>query len=85
MNKDQSTGGQSGRSAIGSGSGSNPNMHYDTPAIQVGNAVRDGDQFILLVKSKQGQDFQVWSSGDPTQTKDLFTQARRQVDELTAA
>lgn len=77
----QSTGSGS-KSAIGSG---NPNMHYSTPAIQVGNSVRDGDQFILLVKSRQSDEFQVWSSGDPTQTADLFTQARRQVDELTSA
>lgn len=74
----------SDRSAIGtqSGKSQNPNMHYDTPAIQIGNSVRDGDQFVLLVKSKQSSDLQVWSSGDPTQTQDLFTQARRQVDEL---
>ena len=79
--------GSSDRSAIGSGTGTgkNSNMHYNTPPIQVGNAVRDGDQFVLLVKSRQGEDFQVWSSGDPTQTTDLFSQARRQVDELTSA
>lgn len=70
----------SGRSAIGSG-----NMHYNTPAVQVGNQIRDGDQFILLTKSRQSEEFQVWTSGDQTQTRDLFNQARRQVDELTTA
>lgn len=73
----------SDRSAIGRTSG-NQNMHYNTPSIQVGNVVRDGDQFVLLVKSRQSDEFQVWSSGDPTQAKDLFTQAQRQVDELTS-
>lgn len=85
MTQSQSTGSSSDRSAIGAGTGKNGNMHYNTPTIQVGNAVRDGDQFILLVKSRQSEDFQVWSSGDPTQTTDLFSQARRQVDELTSA
>jgi hypothetical protein len=73
------------RGAIGSGTTSDQNMHYNTPPIQIGNAVRDGDQFLLLVKSRQSAQFQVWSSGDPTQAKDLFTQARKQVDELTSA
>lgn len=84
MTSNQST---SGRAIGGSDSSSSTkgNMHYNTPAIQVGNAVRDGDQFILLVKSRQSDEFQLWSSGDPTQAKDLFTQARRQVDELTSA
>lgn len=71
-----------GTSPIGKSTG---NMHYETPAIQVGNQVRDGDQFVLLVKSRQGDEFQVWSSGDQTQTKDLFNQARRQVDQLATA
>jgi hypothetical protein len=60
-------------------------MNYDTPPIQIGNAVRDGDQFILLVKSHQSNEFKVWSSGDRTQTRDLFKQVSRQVDELTTA
>lgn len=78
-----------GSSAIGGGSrstsSSNPNMHYNTPPATIGNQVKDGDQFILLVKSRQSEDFKVWASGDPTQTSDLFDQARRQVDELTTA
>lgn len=83
MTQNQSS---SDRGAIGSGtSTTNSNMHYNTPPIQIGNAVRDGDQFLLLVKSRQSDEFQVWSSGDPTQSKDLFTQARKQVDELTSA
>lgn len=79
----QSTTGSGSKSAIGGST--NSNMHYNTPAIQVGNSVRDGDQFILLVRSRQSEDFKVWSSGDPAQTADLFSQARRQVDELTSA
>lgn len=74
----------SSSSAIG-GSSSTQQMNYDTPAIQVGNAVRDGDQFVLLVKSRQSSEFQVWSSGDPQETKQLFRQARTQVDQLTTA
>lgn len=75
-----------GSSAIGSsGQSTTGQMHYNTPPIQAGNQVKDGDQFVLLVKSRQSENFKVWSSGDPAQTKDLFSQARRQVDELTTA
>lgn len=85
MTNTQGTSAIGGTAGTSSSQSNNPNMHYDTPPIQVGNAVRDGDQFVLLVKSRQSNDYQVWSSGDQTQTRDLFTQARRQVDELTNA
>ena len=81
----QSTTGSGSRSAIGGSSSDNQNMHYNTPPATVGNKISDGDQFLLLVKSRQSDEFQVWTSGDPTQAKDLFSQARRQVDELTSA
>jgi hypothetical protein len=67
------------------GGSTDQNMHYNTPAVQVGNQIRDGDQFILLTKSRQSDEFQVWTSGDETQARDLFSQARRQVDTLTTA
>jgi hypothetical protein len=54
---------------------SNSTQHYNTPAIQIGNAVRDGDEFILLVRSRQSEDFQVWSSGDDQVTEQLYKQA----------
>lgn len=77
---------QGSTSAIGGGAKQgDPQMHYSTPPVTIGNAVGDGDQFILLVKSRQSEDFKVWSSGDRTQTRDLFSQARRQVDQLTSA
>jgi hypothetical protein len=62
------------------GTSSKSNMNYNTPAIQVGNAVRDGDQFVLLVKPRQGSEIQVWSSGDDTQTTDLIRQGSRQLE-----
>lgn len=55
------------------------NMHYDTPAIQVGNQVRDGDEFVLVTRSRQGEGFQVWSSGDKQVTEQLYKQAGEQL------
>lgn len=78
----------SGTSAIGGGSQSSstkPQMNYNTPAATIGNQISDGDQFLVLKKSRQSDEFTVWSSGDDVQTLDLFTQARRQVDQLTHA
>lgn len=54
------------------------NYHYNTPAIQVGNAVRDGDEFVLLTRSRQGDSFQVWSSTDQSATSQLVKQATSQ-------
>lgn len=64
---------------------SQQNMNYNAQPSQITSQVRNGDQFILLVKSHQSEDFKVWSSGDPQQTTQLFQQARRQVDQLTTA
>jgi hypothetical protein len=54
-------------------------INYNTPAIQVGNQVRDGDEFVLLVRSNQGSGFKAWSSGDETVTNQLMQQATRQL------
>jgi hypothetical protein len=59
-------------------SSSSPQVHYATPAIQVGNQVRDGDEFILLVRDKQSNGFTAWSSGDKSVTSQLMDQATRQ-------
>jgi len=65
-----------GRGAFSSLGGSkDESAHYNTPAIQVGNAVRDGDEFVLLVRSRQSEGFQVWSSGDEQVTEQLYKQA----------
>jgi hypothetical protein len=56
--------------------GGNTNLHYNTPPIQIGNQIRDGDKFVLLVQSSSGQGFQVWSSGDKQTTEQLYSQAR---------
>jgi hypothetical protein len=53
--------------------------HYDTPAIQVGNEVRDGDEFILITRSRQGDGFKIWSSGDKDVTEQLYRQAAREL------
>lgn len=52
---------------------------YNTPAIQVGNQVRDGDEFILITRSRQGEGFKVWSSNDESTTGQLYDQARSTV------
>lgn len=59
--------------------GTGSSTHYNTPAIQVGNEVRDGDEFILITRSKQSEGFQMWSSGDEQVTEQLFKQATRQL------
>jgi hypothetical protein len=58
------------------GGSKDQSSHYNTPAIQIGNAVRDGDEFVLLVRSRQSEGFQVWSSGDKETTEQLYTQAK---------
>lgn len=55
-------------------------LHYNTTAVQIGNTVRDGDEFVMLVRSKQGEGFQVWSSADKYDTPRLIEQATRQLD-----
>lgn len=59
-----------------------PNMNYNTSAVQVGNQIRDGDEFILLARSHQSEGFKIWSSGDKLVTTQLYEQAGRQFDEL---
>jgi hypothetical protein len=54
--------------------------HYNTPAVQIGNAVRDGDEFVMLVRSKQSEGFQIWSSVDKYDTPRLIEQASKQLD-----
>lgn len=60
--------------------------HYNTPAIQVGNEVRDGDEFVLITRSSQGEGFKMWSSGDRQVTEQLYRQAAKQlIDEPVTA
>jgi hypothetical protein len=67
---------QSTQSGAFSTLGSTGKQHnYNTPAVQIGNAIRDGDEFVLLVRSRQSDGFQVWSSGDEQVTEQLYKQA----------
>lgn len=68
------------RGAIGSQQGQDTKLHYNTPAVQVGNQIRDGDEFVLFVRSKQGDGFQAWSSTDKSTTPQLIQQAMKQLD-----
>jgi hypothetical protein len=45
--------------------------NLNTPAIQVGNAVRDGDEFVLIVQSRQSDAPKIWASGDKSQMQQL--------------
>lgn len=58
---------------------------YNTPAVTIGNLVKDGSEFILIERSRQGQGFTIHSSGDRDVTKQLFKQAWSQVDDLQTA
>lgn len=53
-------------------SGQTGNVKYNTPPSQVASQISDGDEFILLKRSRQGSEPQVWSSGDPQQTQQMF-------------
>lgn len=53
----------------------NQGVTFNTTAIEVGNKVSDGQEFLLITRSRQGEDFQVWSSGDPQQTEQMYRQA----------
>jgi hypothetical protein len=77
MDRDSERGAIGGSSRLGT---ENAKMHYNTSAVQIGNAVRDGDDFVLLTRSKQGEGFQVWSSTDKTATEPLLKQAIREFD-----
>lgn len=69
--------------SYGSTTTTSQGINYNTPAIQVGNQVRDGDEFILITRNPTtGSTFQVWSSGDGHQTEQLYRQAAKQVKGL---
>lgn len=57
----------------------NKQSHYNVSAVQIGNTVRDGDEFVMITRSRQGEGFQVWSSGDKQTTEQLYKQAARQI------
>lgn len=54
--------------------------HFGTPAVQIGNVVRDGDKF-LMIRQSQGitDQVEIWSSGDRKATEQLYRQAAKQV------
>jgi hypothetical protein len=68
---DNTQGSTSGSSSSAFGKFSDQNTNLNTPAIQVGNAVRDGDEFVLIVQSRQGEQPKIWSSGDKDQMQHL--------------
>jgi adenosylmethionine-8-amino-7-oxononanoate aminotransferase len=72
-----------GKSAFGGISGdtaTQERINYNTPAVALGNQVSDGDEFILIKRSYQGDGFQAWSSGDSEVTQQLMQQASKQLD-----
>lgn len=60
-------------------------IHINTPAARIGNLVTDGNEFILLTRTRQSEGFNVYSSVDREATTKLFQQAAKQVDELQPA
>lgn len=67
---------------VGSSSNQTQNVKYNTPTAVVGNQLTDGTEFIVIARSRQSQDLQVWSSGDPEQTQSMFREARSTIDSL---
>lgn len=49
--------------------------NYNTSAVQVGNVIRDGDQFVLIRRGRQGEEPQIWASGDAEETQHLYRAA----------
>jgi outer membrane lipopolysaccharide assembly protein LptE/RlpB len=63
-------------------SGSN-NVNYNTTPTSVTSQLQDaGTQFIVIARSRQSDQLQVWSSGDEQQTQAMFREARSTVDTL---
>lgn len=75
MDRSSERGAIGGSSTIGS-----DKFHYNTPAVSVGNQIRDGDEFVLLVRNKQSDGFTAWSSADQQTTPQLVTQAMKQLN-----
>jgi hypothetical protein len=59
------------------------NIKYNTPAVTVGNLVRDGDEFILISRQRQGAGFTVHSSSDREVTTQLMPSYRPTGDPQT--
>lgn len=68
----------------GQNTSGSPKINYNTPPSLVANQINDGDQFILVKRSRQGDEPQVWTSGDQQQTQQMFRdlQAHVQVGSL---
>jgi outer membrane lipoprotein SlyB len=70
-----------GRSAIGGtsrlGAQQTGNITYGVMPEQITNKLNEnpGAEFIVIQKVRQGEEPQVWASGDATQTEDLFRHA----------
>lgn len=81
MGNDSERGAIGGTSKLGTDT---DKFHYNTPAVQVGNEIRDGDEFVLFVRSKQSDGYQAWSSTDKSATPQLIQQAMRQLNLVPA-
>lgn len=67
---------------------SNANKDQNTqfniaPSVLVGK-ISDGTEYVLISRGKQGEEPQVWSTGDATQTQQLVDQFSRTMDRVTA-
>lgn len=52
-------------------------IKINTPVAQLANLVNDGDEFVLMTRKRQSEEFQVWSSGDEQTTHRYIEQATR--------
>jgi hypothetical protein len=53
------------------------NFTYGVMPEQITAKLREnpGAEFLVIQRTRQGEEPQVWASGDPTQTQDLFKHA----------
>lgn len=60
-------------------------FNFNVSAIQVGNKVMDGDEFILVTRNRQSSEYRVWSSGDAKQTESTYRAIAPQFQNLRQA
>jgi hypothetical protein len=58
-------------------------VQYDTPPAVLSSKITDGGTFIVISRTRQGEEPQVWATGDEQQTQQLFDQVARMAQPTT--
>jgi hypothetical protein len=57
-------------------------INYNAAPTSVTSQLQSGTEFIVIARTRQGEQPQVWSSGDEQQTQSMFREVRQLVDTL---